>query len=359
MKTHAIAIYAGDGIGLDVTAEAVNVLHAVADVCGFGLGLTAVDWGHRHWLRHGTVVPANYLKILSDFPAIYLGAVGDPARVPDHVTLRPLIEMRQAFDQYVCLRPARLFPGVSTPLAGKGPDDIDLIVIRENSEGEYVDVGGVFKAGSSDGVALQTAIHTRKGVERILRFAFQVARQRPRRHLTLVTKSNALRHGMVFWDQVLDLVKDDYPEVTCDKCHVDAMTMALVHTPERYDVLVGSNLFGDILSDLAGAIAGSIGLAPSANLNPERRFPSLFEPVHGSAPDIAGKGIANPIAAIRSAALLLDFLGERDACDLIDRAVVANLAAGQLRTPDIGGRNTTSQVGADIVQRLRANTTPA
>jgi tartrate dehydrogenase/decarboxylase/D-malate dehydrogenase len=359
MGTYPIAIYAGDGIGLEVTAEATKVLRAVADVCGFGLRLTEVDWGHRHWQRHGTVVPSDYLSILRDFPAVFLGAVGDPANVPDHITLRPLIEMRQAFDQYICLRPARLFPGVRTPLADKTPSDIDLVVVRENSEGEYVDVGGVFKGKTDDGLALQTAIHTRKGVERVQRFALQLARQRARRHLTLVTKSNALRHGMVFWDDIFDLVRVDYPEVTCDKCHVDAMTMALVHTPERYDVIVGSNLFGDILSDLAGAIAGSIGLAPSANLNPERRFPSLFEPVHGSAPDLAGKGVANPIAAIRSVALLLDFLGERDAGTLLEEAVAANLGAGQVRTPDIGGRNTTRQVGDDIVRRLSGGTRPA
>lgn len=354
MNSYRIAVYPGDGIGVEVTAEAVKAMQAVADVCGFRLELTEFDWGHRYWKKTGKVVPDNYLEILRDFPVVYLGAVGDPANVPDYVTVRPLIEMRQKFDQYACVRPAKLFPGVRTPLAGKQPADIDMVVIRENSEGEYIDAGGFFKDATPDGIALQTAVHTRKGVERILRFGFELAMKRPRRRLTLVTKSNALKYGMVFWDRVLDAVKGDYPTVTVDKCHVDAMCMALVQKPENYDVLVCSNMFGDLISDLTGAIAGSIGLAPSANLNPERSFPSLFEPVHGSAPDIAGKGLANPLAAIRSAAMMLEFLGESQAAAMIEKVVEEAVRERLALTADLGGTASTAQVGADIVRRLRA-----
>lgn len=350
MKIYNIAVYAGDGIGIEVTREAVKAVEAAATACAFQCRMTELDWGHRLWEKTGRVVPEGYLEQLESFDAIYLGALGDPARVPDHVTLRPLIEMRQCFDQYVCLRPARLLPGIPTPLAGKGPDDIDLVIVRENSEGEYVKAGGFFKSHCPDGVGLEVAVHTRKGIERILRYAFDLARTRTRR-LTMATKSNALQFGMVLWDEVLSAVEKDYPDVTAAKCHVDALAMNFVLAPERYDVVVASNLFGDILSDLGGAISGSLGLAPSANINPERTHPSLFEPVHGSAPDIAGQGRANPVAAVRSAAMMLDFLGEPDAAALLDDAVRANLADGP-RTPDIGGSATTSQVGDDIVRRI-------
>ncbi len=352
MKTYKIAVYPGDGIGLEVTTEAVKAMQAAAVTGGFELDLTEFDWGHRYWKKTGQVVPEGYLDTLRGFQAVYLGAIGDPANLPDHVTIRPLIEMRQKFDQYACVRPAKLFPGVRTPLADKRPADIDLVVIRENSEGEYIDAGGFFKDTTPDGLALQTAVHTRKGVERILRFGFDLARKRPRQRLTLVTKSNALKYSMVFWDRVFDAVKGDYPDVTVDKCHVDAMCMALVQTPERYDVLVCSNMFGDLISDLTGAISGSIGLAPSANLNPERLFPSLFEPVHGSAPDIAGKGLANPLAAIRSAAMMLDFLGESQAATRIEQAVLNAVCERRVLTPDLGGTATTAQVGDDIARRL-------
>lgn len=352
MKKYTIAVYAGDGIGIEVTAEAVKVLTAIAQKCGFGLDLVQFPWGHRYWKEHGKVVPDDYLKVLSDFPAIYLGAVGDPANVPDHITLIPLIEMRQKFDQYACIRPAKLFQGVNCPLANKKPGDIDLVVIRENSEGEYVDAGGIFKIETSDGVALQTAIHTRKGVERIIRFGFEVARKRQDKHLTLVTKSNALKFSMVFWDQILDTVRKDYPDVKADKYHVDAMCMALVQKPQIFDVIVCSNMFGDIISDLTGAIAGSIGLAPSSNLNPERNFPSLFEPVHGSAPDIAGKGIANPVAAIRSGAMMIDFLGETEASSMVENVIEAYLSEGKILSKDLGGNSSTSEVGSEIKRRI-------
>ncbi len=352
MKSYKIAVYAGDGIGIEVTAEAVKALKAVSARCGFGLELTELDWGHRHWKKTGRIVPDDYLKQLKPFDAVYLGALGDPANIPDHEAVRPLIEMRQSFDQYANVRPAKLFPGVRTPLADRKPEDIDLVVVRENSEGEYITAGGFFKRETPDGIALQTAIHTRKGVERILRFGFETARKRPRKRLTMVTKSNALKIGMLFWDEVLEVVRKDYPDVKADKCHIDAMCMALIQKPQAYDVLVCSNMFGDIISDITGAISGSIGLAPSANLNPDRTFPSLFEPVHGSAPDIAGKGIANPLAAIRSAAMMLEFLGEAQAAALVEKAVYDSVVEGRVRTPDMGGKSTTPQVGDDVVRRL-------
>lgn len=352
MKKYNIPIYAGDGIGIEVTAEAVKAMKAVSRKFGFGLNLTEFPWGHRYWKEYGKVVPDDFLKILGDFPVIFLGAVGDPANVPDHITLRPLIEMRQRFDQYACIRPAKLFPGVASPLANRKPGEIDIIVIRENSEGEYVDAGGFFKIETNDGVALQSAVHTRKGVERIIRFGFEVARKRSRKHLTLVTKSNALKFSMVFWDTVFDSVKQDYPDVNTNKFHVDAMCMALVQKPQLFDVIVCSNMFGDIISDLTGAIAGSIGLAPSSNLNPERQFPSLFEPVHGSAPDIAGKGVANPLAAIRSAAMMLEFLGEPAAAATIEKVVESCVMEGRVLTPDLGGKASTSEVGTEIEQKI-------
>jgi tartrate dehydrogenase/decarboxylase/D-malate dehydrogenase len=351
MSNYKIALYPGDGIGLDVVAEVAKVLRAAASRFGFTLEMTEFNWGHRYWRETGKVAPDDFLDTLRAFDAIYLGAVGDPAHLPDHITLTPLIKMRQSFDQYVCLRPAQLLPGVRTPLADKKAGDIDIMVVRENSEGEYVDAGGLFRTGQPDEVSLQTAVYTRKGVERILRYSFELARKR-RKHLTMATKSNAWKYGMVMWDRVLAEVAPDYPDVQSDKCHIDALCMNFVSRPERYDVVVGSNLFGDILSDLGGGIVGSLGLAPSANINPERKYPSLFEPVHGSAPDIAGKGIANPIAAIRSAAMMLDFLGETDAAQCIDAVVRANLAAAQVRTPDLGGRSTTVEVGDDIVKHV-------
>ncbi|MCL4507033.1 MAG: tartrate dehydrogenase [Chloroflexi bacterium] len=351
MHEYRIAVYPGDGIGIDVIAEGVKALKASAGRFGFLLKMTEYNWGHRYWRETGQVAPDDFLEILKPYDAIYLGAVGDPQNLPDHITLVPLIKLRQTFDQYVCLRPVQLLPGVTTPLCDKQPGQIDMMVVRENSEGEYIDAGGAFKVGRDDELSMQTAIHTRKGVERILRYSFELARKR-RRHITMATKSNAMKYAMVMWDRILAEVAPDFPDVRFDKCHIDALSMNFVRQPEQYDVVVGSNLFGDILSDLGGAIVGSLGLAPSANIRPDRQYPSLFEPVHGSAPDIAGKGIANPIAAIRSAAMLLDFLGEPGAAQAVEAAVIANLAEGRVRTPDIGGRHTTSDVGDDIAARI-------
>jgi tartrate dehydrogenase/decarboxylase/D-malate dehydrogenase len=349
MKTHRIALYPGDGIGPEVIDAAVAVLAAAQKRAGsFRLDYGHFDWGMPHFDRHGRVAPEDFLTTLGEFDAIFLGAVGWPARLPDHVTLAPLIRLRQAFDLYACVRPARTFAGVPGPLRSGEP--IDLVVVRENSEGEYVDNGGVLAVGTPAEVAVQSAVHTRRGVERILRFAFELALAR-RRRLAMITKSNAQRYAYVLWDRVLGEMAPQFADVAVEKLHIDAATLELVRRPQTFDVIVGSNLFGDILSDLTGGITGSLGLNPSANLNPERRFPSLFEPVHGSAPDIAGKGIANPAGAILSAAMMLEWLGEAEAAAAVRRAVERALAEGDL-TPDAGGTSTTTAVTAGIVKHL-------
>jgi tartrate dehydrogenase/decarboxylase/D-malate dehydrogenase len=294
------------------------------------------------------MMPDDGLDRIRNHDAILLGAVGWPARLPDHITLAPLIRMRQAFDLYACVRPARTFRGVPTPLCNQEP--IDIVVVRENSEGEYVDTGGITAAGTADEVAVQTAVHTRRGVERILRFSFELARRR-RRRLTMITKSNAQRFAYVLWDRVLEEVAPEFADVTTEKLHVDAATLELVRRPHTFDVIVGSNLFGDILSDLTGGITGSLGLNPSANLDPSRRAPSLFEPVHGSAPDIAGKGLANPTGAILSAAMMLEWLAESEAAHRIRAAVGRTLTAGHL-TPDLGGTLTTTQLTERIASEV-------
>ena len=349
MKTHRIALYPGDGIGPDVLDAAVTVLRAASTKAGtFRVEYERFDWGMIHFDAHGQVAPDDFLATLRPFDAIFLGAVGWPARLPDHITLAPLIRLRQAFDLYACTRPARTFPGVPGPLRSGAP--IDLVVVRENSEGEYVDNGGVLAVDTPNEVALQTAVHTRRGVERILRFAFDLARTR-RRRLAMITKSNAQRYAYVLWDRVLAELGPQFADVSVEKLHIDAATLELVRRPETFDVIVGSNLFGDILSDLTGGITGSLGLNPSANLNPERRFPSLFEPVHGSAPDIAGKGIANPTGAILSAAMMIEWLGEADAA-LAIRSAVERTLAGRHLTPDIGGTLLTTEITAAVVQQL-------
>jgi len=343
MKTYQIALYPGDGIGAEVIEQSVRVLEAVlAQSGGAALEMTTLPWGADYWAETGRVVPEDFLEKLRPFDAILLGAVGWPERIPDHITLDPLKRIRQTFDQYACVRPARLIPGVPCPLAGKGPRDIDLVVIRENSEGEYVDAGGRFKVGQPEEFALQTAIHTRRGIERILRFGFSMARTR-RSNLTMITKSNAQRYSFVLWDEILEELRGDFPDVSAERQHADAAVMNLVRCPEKFDVIVASNLFGDLLTDLSGLISGGLGLAPSANINPERLFPSMFEPVHGSAPDIAGQEIANPVAAILSAALMLEWLELPDAAGRIRRAVEATLGQGAA-TPDLGGLLSTRQL---------------
>ena len=351
MSSYRIAVYPGDGIGPDVTAEALRVLHRIEQLdAGIGFELTTFDWGLSHWERNGLVVPDDFLEVLQPFDAILLGAVGWPERIPDHITLAPLVRIRQTFDQYACVRPSRLYPGVRSVLADKGPGDIDFVVIRENSEGEYVNNGGRLRRGQPDEVAVQTAVHSRRGIERILRFGFQMARRR-RSKLTMITKSNAQGYAYVLWDEVLEELSAEFGDVQSERQHCDAAAMNLVRRPESFDVIVASNLFGDLLTDLGGVIGGGLGLAASTNTNPQRTFPSMFEPVHGSAPDIAGQGIANPVAAILSAAMMLDHLDEQAAAEQVRAAVERTLAAGD-HTPDLGGTLTTQQAGEAIARNL-------
>jgi len=352
MPTFKIAVIPGDGVGIEVVAEGRRVLEAAARrEKNLQLKFTAFGWGSVYYKTHGRMMPADALDTLRKFDAIYLGAIGDPS-IPDHITLHGLLfPIRREFDQYVNVRPAYLYAGAPTPLADKAPGSIDMLVIRENTEGEYADAGGRIYRGFPDEVAVQTNIFTRHGTERIIRFAFEQARSR-RKHLTSITKSNALAHSMVFWDDVFRQVARDYPGVKTNSMLVDAACMNFVRRPEAFDVVVASNLFGDILTDLSAAVVGGMGLAPAANLNPTRKFPSMFEPVHGSAPDIAGKGVVNPIAAILTGGMLLDFLGARRAATRIQKAVATVLGEGTVRTPDLGGRSKTKEVTAAILAAL-------
>ena len=358
MKPHRIAVIAGDGIGREVMPEGLRVVEAAAGCFGVELNFTAFDWAHcDYYLAHGRMMPEDWFEQLKGFDAIYFGAVGWPDKVPDHVSLwGSLLKFRRDFDQYVSLRPVRLMPGVPCPLAGKKPGDIDFYVVRENTEGEYSALGGRMFEGTERETVLQESVFTRKGVDRILKYAFELAQSRPKKHLTSATKSNGMAISMPYWDERVEAMAAAYPEVSWDKYHIDILCARFVLSPERFDVVVASNLFGDILSDLGPACAGTIGIAPSANLNPERNFPSLFEPVHGSAPDISGKGIANPIGMIWSGAMMLDFLGHGDprhtaAHDAILRAIETTLAEGP-RTPDLGGEASTTDVGRAVAAAL-------
>jgi len=347
-----VAAIPGDGIGREVTPPALAVARAAVAATGAVLEVQEFPWSCAHYRRTGRMVDPDALDRLAAFDAIYLGAVGDPG-VPDHVSLWELIlPIRQRFDQYVNLRPMALLPGVPTPLAGRGPKDIDWLCIRENSEGEYSGAGGRIHVGTPHEVAEETAIFTRHGIERVVRYAFEQAARRPRKLLASATKSNALRHSMVLWDEVVEAVARDYPQVTVRKYHVDALAARMVTHPDSLDVIVGSNLFGDILTDLGAAICGSLGVAPGANINPERRHPSMFEPIHGTAPDIAGKGIANPVGAIWAGAMMLEHLGAREAHDLVLGAIRQVLAQGKVKTPDLGGRATTAEMAEAITAAL-------
>ncbi len=345
MKTYRIAAIPGDGIGQEVTPAAISVLDRAAAGGGFRCEWQSFPWGSQHYFDHGRMMPENALDLLRPFDAILFGAVGDP-RIQDNVTLNGLLlPIRRGFDQYACVRPAILYPGVRGPLAGRKGGDIDFVVVRENTEGEYAQIGGGLYAGTPYEVAMQTATFTRHGTERVIRFSFELARSRSgKRLVTSVTKSNAQGFSMAFWDRVFAAVAREYPDIRTESLLVDAACMDLVRRPIDFDVMVASNLFGDILTDLSAAITGSIGLAPSANLNPSRSAPSLFEPVHGSAPDIVGKGVANPLAAMLAGAMMLDFLGETDAAARVDGAVRAVLADGRAVTPDLGGPGTTRTV---------------
>ncbi|HEU4460446.1 MAG TPA: tartrate dehydrogenase [Methylibium sp.] len=364
---HRIAVIAGDGIGQEVMPEGLRVLEAAGRRFGIALAFEPFDWAcAAYWQRTGKMLPDDWAARLAGFDAIYFGAVGWPQVVPDHVSLwGSLLQFRRGFDQYVNLRPVRLLPGVPAPLANKRPGDIDMVIVRENTEGEYSSVGGRMFEGTEREFVLQESVFTRHGVDRILKFAFELAGRRPRRRLTAATKSNGIAISMPYWDERVEAMAALHPAVRWDKQHVDILAARFVLSPERFDVVVASNLFGDILSDLGPACTGTIGLAPSANLNPERRFPSLFEPVHGSAPDIHGQQIANPIAMIWSGALMLDFLGRApgmaaeaagrhaQAHDAIVAAIERVLVDGP-RTPDLGGCAKTPEVGAAIAGVIAA-----
>lgn len=350
MRAYKIAAIPGDGIGTEVIAAGLEVLNVLADRDrGFRLEVEHFPWNSDYYLEHGHYIPAGGLARLKTFDAIFFGAVGAP-NVPDHLSLWGLrLPICQGFDQYANVRPARVLPGITSPLTGGA--GIDWVVIRENSEGEYSGSGGRVHQGLPEEVATETSVFTRNGVARIHRFAFELARKRPRKHLTLVTKSNAQRHGMVLWDEIFHEVARDYPEVETQRILVDAMTTLMVLKPSSLDVMVASNLHADILSDLAAALSGSLGIAPTANLNPERKYPSMFEPIHGSAFDIAGKGIANPIATFWTAAMMLEHLGEKDASNRLMKAVEA-VTAKKIHTPDLGGEATTEIVTSAVCDAL-------
>jgi tartrate dehydrogenase/decarboxylase/D-malate dehydrogenase len=351
VKSYRIAVIAGDGIGKEVIPAGIEVVEKAA-AGEVGLEFVEFPWGCDFYLRNGRMMAPDGLDQLQEFDAIYLGAIGDP-RVPDHVSVWELIlPLRQRFDQYVNLRPMRLLPGVRSPLEGRGPADIDMICVRENSEGEYSGIGGRLHSGTPHETAEQTSIMTRRGIERIARFGFELASRRPRTLLASATKSNAMQHTMVLWDEAVESVAANYPSVSWRKYHVDALAARMVTDPGSVDVILASNLFGDILTDLGAAVSGSLGVAPGANINPERAHPSMFEPIHGSAPDIAGKGIANPIGAIWAGALMLDHLGAPKAHDRIVRAIERVLGEGGPRTPDLGGKATTREVTAAVVNAV-------
>ncbi|WP_449432583.1 tartrate dehydrogenase [Pseudomonas putida] len=358
-KAFRIAAIPGDGIGLEVLPEGLQVIQAAAEKYDLALQFDTFEWAScDYYLQHGTMMPQDWFEQLKGYDAIYFGAVGWPDKVPDHISLwGSLLKFRREFDQYVNIRPVRLFPGVPSALANREPGDIDFVVIRENTEGEYSSIGGIMFENTENEFVIQESIFTRRGVDRILRYAFELAQTRQRKHVTSATKSNGMAISMPYWDKRTETVAADYPTVTWDKQHIDILCARFVLQPNRFDVVVASNLFGDILSDLGPACAGTIGIAPSANLNPERTFPSLFEPVHGSAPDIHGQNIANPIAMIWSGAMMLEFLGNGDeryqrAHDDILKAIERVIADGSV-TPDMGGSLSTQQVGSAITAALR------
>jgi tartrate dehydrogenase/decarboxylase/D-malate dehydrogenase len=355
MRTYKIAAIPADGIGPEVIAAGLTVLDALQQrERDFKLEVAHFDWGSDYYRRHGVMMAEAGLDQLKRCDAIYFGAVGDKA-IPDHITLWGLrLRICQGFDQYANVRPARILPGITSPLRDRTSADLDWIIVRENSEGEYSGNGGRVHRGLPEEVATETSVFTRTGVSRIIRFAFEIARKRPRKHLTVVTKSNAQRHGMVMWDEIAAEVGTAFPDVTVDKELVDAMTTRMVLKPQSIDVVVATNLHADILSDLAVALAGSIGIGPTANLNPERRFPSMFEPIHGSAFDITGKGIANPLATFWTGAMMLEHLGEPDAAARLMRAIERVTADGSVLTPDLGGTATTQQVTEAVCDALRS-----
>lgn len=348
---YKLALIPGDGIGKEVIPQGVRVIEALARRYSFDVTFTEFSYSCAYYREHGVMMPSDGLDRLAPHDAILLGAVGHPD-VPDHVSLWGLLlPIRREFDQYVNLRPVRLLPGIRSPLAGRGPGDIDFVVVRENSEGEYSEIGGRLYVGTDREIVTQQSIFSRTGVDRILRFAFEYASQRPRKKLTSATKSNGIRFTMPFWDERVEAIARDFPDVEQDQFHIDILTAHFVQHPDWFDVVVGSNLFGDILSDLGPAIAGGIGIAPSANLNIDKKYPSMFEPVHGSAPDIAGRGIANPVATFWSVQMMLEFIGETTAARELMRAVEA-VTAGRFFTPDLGGEETTASLTDRVLSEL-------
>ena len=353
-RKHRIAVIPGDGIGRETVPEGLRVLEAAGRRFGFSLECKEYDWSCDRYLHTGAMMPEDGLEQLRESDSVFLGAVGWPG-VPDHVSLWGLlIPMRRGFDQYANVRPCRLMPGVRTPLAGRGPADIDFVVVRENTEGEYSSSGGRMFPGTEREFVTQDSVFTRTGVDRIIRYAFDLARTRKRRKVTSATKSNGITFTMPFWDERFAAMKARYPGVTTDQFHIDILCAQFVQHPDWFDVVVGSNLFGDILSDLGPAVAGSIGIAPSANINPEKKHPSMFEPVHGSAPDIAGKGICNPIGQIWSGAMMLEHLGETEAANAILAAIEKLLGEGGPRTRDLGGQAGTADLGRALAEAVSA-----
>ena len=357
--THRIAVIPGDGIGKEVAPEGLRVLQGAASAFDFDLDYAQFDYASAdYYAKTGQMLPDGWFDELNRFDAIFFGAVGWPDVVPDHISLwGSLLQFRRAFDQYVSLRPVKLLPGVTSPLAGRLPGDVDFYVVRENTEGEYSSIGGKIFEGTDRETVIQETVMTRVGVDRILKYAFELAQSRPKKHLTSATKSNGISISMPYWDQRVEAMASGYADVAVDKYHIDILTANFVLHPDWFDVVVASNLFGDILSDLGPACTGTIGIAPSGNINPERRFPSLFEPVHGSAPDIAGRGIANPIGQIWSASMMLEHLGEKEAAAAIMTAVEDVLArGGQSLTPDMGGTATTKSLGEEVCKQFQTNT---
>ena len=351
MSSFRIAVIPGDGIGREVIPAGVAALEAATRGTGTSLAFTELPWGCEFYRKHGRMMDEDGFEQLATFDAIYLGALGFPG-VPDGVSAGLILAIRQKFDQYVNLRPMRLLPGLTSPLGNRTPAEIDMVCVRENSEGEYSGVGGRIHRGTPREVAQQVGVFTRHGIERIVRYGFEIASKRPRKMLASATKSNALTHSMALWDEVAEGVQKSYPAIDFRKYHVDALAARMVTHPQSLDVMVTSNLFGDILTDIGSAISGSLGIAPGANINPERTHPSMFEPIHGSAPDIAGKGIANPIGATWAGALMLDHLGRRDLHDRVLGAIERVVAGGKVRTPDLGGASTTQDVSKAMVGEI-------
>lgn len=356
MKNYRVAVIEGDGIGREVVPEGIRVLEAAGRRFDLSFSWQHFDWSCQTYLKTGRMMPENGLELLRPFDAIYLGAIGYPG-VPDHVSLwQLLIPIRRGFQEYVNVRPARLLEGITSPLSGRKAGDIDFIVVRENNEGEYSEVGGRMYRDTEFETAMQQSIFTRRGCDRVIKYAFELARKR-KKHVTSATKSNGIFYSMPFWDERFAEISKQYPDVKTDQFHIDILTAHFVQHPDWFDVVVGSNLFGDILSDLGAAVVGSMGLAPAANLNPEREFPSTFEPVHGSAPDIAGKGIANPVAQIWTGAMMLEHLGEKQAAHAVEQAIFRVLASSNVRTRDIGGKASTQDVGEAIAAEVSAMST--